>query len=392
MQLLGSLHGKLLLKLGLAALRQGVAAAQLRRRLLEQAGRLAQADLSRAVLRGWHAAAVPSPQLEAEAAALAQRLCERHQRAKLAAWQRWAAHRAWQRRQVAHGQQQLRRRLLLAAVQHWRCCCQHRLVERLQAALAARWAAAWGQRRLFAAWRQAAQRSAALKVALLTRSSSREHEARRQLPTQLEALAATAAAFQPVKEFVAEAAEHLARMQQGLRSWVPGAGDAAEAQKADGRSQLPEEPAPLGSLEALLAAARPPAKQLLLLPAPAQAPLAAGDVAAAAAVLERDRPGDWHDHPAAAAGAGPAAAAPAPDPGSPPPAYNPSSYASPARHHHQQQWQQQGPRRPGSTAAEPPAAVEAELLECQEQVERLRQELASLEQASSGRASAGPSA
>lgn len=374
-QLLGSLSEKLLLKLGLGVLRQAVTAARLRRRLLHHVDLLAAVILKRSALCGWHAAAVPTPQQEADAAALAKRLSEQRQRAQLAAWQQWAAHRTWQRRRVAQGLCRLRHRLLLAAMQHWRCYCQQQLVERLQGALAARWAAAWGRRRLFIAWRQAAQRSAALKAAL-TRgsSSSREGPARQPLPSQLEALAATSAAFRPVKEFVAEAAEQLACMKEGLRSWLPAGVGPAEAQQADGGSlQLHDEPPPLGSVEALLAAARPPAKQLLLLPAMLDA------------ACSTAQPADMAEPAAGQQGCavgGPpvcpvnrAAAAPAPDPGSPPPGYNPASYASPARQQAQQQ------RWPWQTA-EAPAAVEAELLDCQEQVERLRQELEMLEQVS----------
>ncbi|PRW60080.1 hypothetical protein C2E21_1756 [Chlorella sorokiniana] len=243
-QLLGSLQQKLLLKLALAVLRQAVATARLLRHLLDHAELLAAADLRRSVLGGWYAAAVPTPQQEAAAAALARQLSERHQRTQLAVWRQWAAHRAWQLRQVAQGQHRLRRRLLLAAMQHWRCYCQQRLVERLQGALAARWAVAWGQRRLFAAWRQAARRSAALKAALTRSSSGRQEQAWQPPPSQLEALAATAAAFQAVKEFVAEAAEQLAFMQQGLRSWMP-ASSSAEAQQAEEGSQRQQESAEL---------------------------------------------------------------------------------------------------------------------------------------------------
>lgn len=374
-QLLGSLQEKLLVKLGVAVLRQAVAAARLRRCLLDQVDLLAAADLRRAVLCGWHTAAVPTQQQEADAAALAKQLLERQQRAQLAAWRQWAAHRAWQRRQVVLGQCRLRHRLLLAAMQHWRCYCQQRLVDRLQAALAARWVAAWGRRRLFTAWRHAARRSAALKAALLTRGSSGlERQAPQPPLSQLAALAATAAAFQPVKEFVAEAADQLACMQRGLRSWLPAAGSLVEAQQAeDGGQQQYEEPPPLGSVEALLAAACPPAKQLLLLPA-SQAP----DAAHGMALAPEAAPPAEHLCRAAdgSATAGAAAPVPAPDPSSPPPGYNPASYASPAR----QQVQHQ--RRGQRPAAEAPAAVEAELLDCQEHVERLRQELEMLEQVS----------
>lgn len=372
-QLLSSLREKLLLKLGLAVLGQAVGAARLRRRLLEQVELLAAADLRRSVLRGWLAAAVPTQQQQEAAAALAKQLCKRHQQAQFAAWRQWAAHRAWQRRQLEHGQRRLRSRLLSAAMQHWRFYCQLRLVERLQHALVARWAAAWGRRRLFIAWRQAARRSAALKAALTRGSSEQEGQAREPLPSPLDALAATAAAFQPVKEFVAEAAGQLACMQQSLRSWLPTDGP-VEAQHAEEDSQQLEEPLPLDSVEALLAAAQPSAKQQLLLPASRMPDAACGIAgpADAAAPAPGQACGATYSMP----DLGAAATVPAPDPGSPPPAYNPASYASPAR-------QQAQPHRwPRRAAAETAAAVEAELLDCQEQVERLQQELESLEQVS----------
>ncbi|PSC76642.1 hypothetical protein C2E20_0664 [Micractinium conductrix] len=166
-QLLGSLQQRLLQKLGLAALRQAAAAARLQRRLLAHVAAQGEGDLCCLMLQSWHAVAVPSQEQEAAAASFSRELCHRQQRMQLAAWRQWAAHRAWQHRQLDCAVRERRRRLLATAMQHWRCYCQQQLVQRLQGALAARWAAAWGRRRVLAAWRQAARRSALLKEALL---------------------------------------------------------------------------------------------------------------------------------------------------------------------------------------------------------------------------------
>lgn len=254
----------------------------------------------------------------------------------------------------------------------------------MQDALAARWLAAWSRRRVLTAWRQTARRSASLKAAFLTgRSSSSQQE--QPLPTPLQALAATAAAFQPVKAFVAEAAQQLGQLQQGLRSWDPFLdGDAAEAPETF-QAQRRAEPLPFGSVELLLAAVAPEPKQPQLQHQGTALHMAEmqqaqpGPAAAAATSGWAQQPPVIPCSPAADA-ASELEVVPAPDPGSPPPAYNPASYASPAR----QQYQQR--RRAGhaaaTVAAEAPAAVEAELLECQEHVGRLHVELGALEQAS----------
>lgn len=398
-QLLSSLRQKLLLKLGLAALRQAAAAAALRRRLLGHVASLAAADLCRTALLGWHAAAVPSPQQEAAALGLARQHQLRRQRAQLVAWRQWAAHRAWQHRQLVAGLALQRRRLLTAAVLHWRCYCQAQLVERLQAAMAARWASAWGRRRIFAAWRQAAWRSAALKAALLraTSGSSSSGEAgtqaqRPQPPSPEEALAATAAAFQPVRGFVAEASQQLEQLQRGLRPWGSSGSRAAAAEYELLALCMHSEPLPLGSIEALLAALPLPKQQLhhqdkALVAAPvmalaAPAPQQHAMTSAAAVEAGPQAPEAGPQAPAAtseASAAAAAAAPPAPDPGSPP-AYNPASYASPAR---QAAQMQRSGRVPAAAGAAPAAAaVEAELLECQDSVQRLRRQLEALEQAS----------
>lgn len=397
-QLLGSLRHKLLLKLGLAVLQQAAAAAGLRQRLLAHVSAQEAAHLLHTTLLHWHAAVIPSQQMEAEGAALARRLALQRQRAQLTAWRQWATHSSWQRQQLAQAQQALRRRLLAAGMQHWRCYCQQQLVQRLQAALAARWAAAWGRRRVLVAWHQAARRSAHLKAALLLGrpcSSGSSCGGAAVPASQLEALAATAAAFAPVRAFVAEAVEQLAHLQRGLRFCLPGsAASAASAAAALEQRQLlheQQEPPPVGSVQSLLALLQP-----------TQQPRAAPELSVAGIEPAGDScrlglpcPGRHEYGTAGAAQRGspaesPQAAGPAPDPGSPPASYyNPASYASPLKSREQQP-QQQRQRQRGQVrstmqasstwGAESPAAVEAELLECQEQVQQLRKELEQLEQ------------
>lgn len=414
MQLLGSLRQKLLLKLGLAVLRQEVAAGRLRQRLLGHVAASAAADLCHSALLGWHAAAVPTQQQEAAAQGLARQLRQRRQRAQLTAWRRSAARSAWRRRQLARGQMALRRHLLAAGVQHWRCYCQQQLVRRLQEALAARWLAAWGRRRVFAAWRRTASRSALLKSAMLSpqmpsvgsgADCSGGAGQRPQLPSQLEALAVTAAAFQPIKDFVAEAVQQLGQLCKGLRFAAAGSRSMAAAGWHGGLEgwarQQQHLGASMGSVEALLALVPPPRQQqqapaLPGLPANVteqplaadgsatrmQLPSLAVGVGVAAAAGEESGTGE----PAA----GRVAPVPAPDPGSPT-GYNPASYASPARLSNPQQHRRGAAgqagrgRRSAAVAAEAPAAVEAELVECQERVQRLQQQLAELEQARRGR-------
>jgi hypothetical protein len=387
-QLLTSLQRKLLLKAGLCLLRQAAAASRLRARLLQQVSVLGAGDLCRRVLRGWHAAAVPSPGQHAAAAQLAKQLAGRHLHEHVAAWRGWAARRAWRSRQLARGTAALRQRLLAAGVQHWRCYCQLELVCRLQVALAARWLAAWGRRRALLAWRQTARRSAQLKAALLS-GGSEAAAPRSPLPSQLEALAATAAAFVPVRVFVADATRELRRLRKGLRVFI-----AAPAAGGELAERQPGPPLPLGSVEALLELVpppRPPAEQqphqhqrfsnalhLQLLGGLQQGgePAASPGLAAAASprsACESPRP-DGASCPAD----------PAPDPGSP--AYNPASYASPARAADAQQQPARPPShrgrgQPAASSASATAAV-AELLECQSEVERLWLQLADLEQAS----------
>ena len=410
-QLLGSLQHKLLLKLGLAVLRVGAAEGRLRQRLLGQVTAQGAADLCRSALRHWHSAAVPSQQQEADARGLAQQQEQRRQRAQFHEWRQWAAHSGWQRRQLAHGQQVLHQRLLSAALQHWRCYCQQQLGARLQTALAARWQAAWGRRRLFLAWRQSAKRSAALKAALLSRpggsgtaqatasgQSRQQQQQLQSLPSQLEALSATAAAFQPVKAFVAEAVEQLGQLQRGLRFGGAGSSNsAAAAWQREGlelwQQQRQQEP-PLGSVESLLAFASFPRQQFVKEQRQEQEQAPA--LLAAAGGPPQLPPGELPGGSEAAGEVGEdaALAAPAPDPGSPSAPYDPASYASPNRldqrqHEHQQRRRSGGSARagarqqaePAAAAAAAAAAVEAELLECQEQVESLRQQLAVLEQA-----------
>ncbi|KAL4458779.1 hypothetical protein ABPG75_013644 [Micractinium tetrahymenae] len=202
--------------------------------------------------------------------------------------------------------------------------------------------------------------------------------------SQLEVLLATAKVFEPVKAFVAEARQQLSQLRQGLRFSWPDSAAAAEsaeeyaAQRLLEASLEAEEPLPVGSVESLLALFPPPrlpkpAAAVHAPPATERAPLPAAHAAAVAA-------------PAAAALAAAAAAEPAPDPGSPPPPYNPTSYASPQRQQGSKQQQPQQQRQPaelGDTAqfAGTPEAAEAELLECQQWVLRLRRELEDLEQA-----------
>lgn len=405
LQLLSSLLHKLLLKLGLAALRHAAAVARLRKRLLAHAAALADADICRAAMLAWQQVAVPSEQQTAAGAALARTLNARQQHAQLMAWREWAARSAWQTEQLAIARDMLRRRLLAAAVQHWRSYCQQQLVRRLQAALGARWTAAWIQRRAFMAWRQAARRSTQLKAALLLgrpcgSSSGCSQATPGEQPggSRLEALAATARAFVPMKSFVAEARQQLGHLRQGLRFSLPGGMAAADEVPAQHRLQMSvEEQAllPLGSVESLLAhlppsrlpkpataVLSPPAKGLLgVLPLPgSSAPAAATTTTPATA--------------ARTAAAGAADGEPAPDPGSPPPPYNPSTYASPRR----QQGSKQQQQRQGRSAAFADTAcfagsllaAKGELLECQEQVQRLRQELEDLEQARPGLCSSLP--
>ena len=388
-QLLGSLQQRLLQKLGLAALRQAAAAARLQRRLLAHVAAQGEGDLCCLMLQSWHAVAVPSQEQEAATASFSRELCHRQQRMQLAAWRQWAAHRAWQHRQLDCAVRERRRRLLATAMQHWRCYCQQQLVQRLQGALAARWAAAWGRRRVLAAWRQAARRSALLKEALLVgRPSTAVSRSRGgtvsagTLPSQQEALAATAAAFAPVKAFVAEAAQQLGQLRRGLRFSV----HAGKAVAVAAQQQQPaEEPLPVGSVEALIAVLAPPAA--------AQQQQAAGAAMLVAPAPQMSKPAGSQRLPPAlelpAAGSAAqglhagAPAAPAPDPGSSPPAYNPSAYASPGRPTSRQRQRRSSTAVPADNAhlAGLPAAVEAELLECQQQVARLQRELETLEQA-----------
>ncbi len=399
MQLLSSLLPKVLLKLGLAALRQAAAAARLRTRLLAHAAALAGDDMRRAVVQAWREAAIPSEQQAAAGATLARTLRVRQQHAQLLAWHEWAARSALQRQQLAIARGRLRRRLLSAAMQHWRCYCQQQLVRRLHAALAARWIAALTQRRAFLAWRQAAHRSMQLKAALLLGrpcSSGSGVTSTTQAPAGgrlgLEALHATAKAFEPVKAFVAEARQQLRQLRQGLRFSLWGSWAAAGTTR-----ELPGQlqPPPAGTVESLLAHLPPsrtpkPGAALLRSPAKDQAPdrlqlpgIPVHDAAVSAACA-----------PAAAVSA--VALEPAPDPGSPPPPYNPASYASPQRQQggRQQRQQQQGQLAGTARVAEPPETTEAALLGCREQVQRLHGELEHLEQASLGCASiilnAGP--
>lgn len=399
-QLLSSLLHKVLLKLGLAALRQAAAAARLRTRLLAHAAAIADVGMRRAVVLAWKEAAIPSEQQAAAGAALAQTLHARRQHAQYLAWREWAAHSAWQRQQLAVARGRLRRQLMAAALQHWRCYCQQQLVRRLQAALAARWLAAWSRRRAFVAWRRAARRSVQLKAALLlgrpcsssSGDASLAAAGGQQGASQAEVLQATARAFEPVKVFVAEARQQLGQLRQGLRFSMPGSRAAAgmpgdlPAQRLR-RAPIEQEPLLVGSVESLLAHL-PPSR----LPKPAAAPQPT--------TAEHQVPG-WlqppgifaHGAAARAAAAAGVASEPAPDPGSPPPHYNPGSYASPQRQQSSRQQQQR--RQQGQVAAladtarfaDPPEAAQAELLECQEQVQRLRRELEDLEQARLGCAS-----
>jgi hypothetical protein len=416
-QLLGSLQHKLLLKLGLAVLRVGAAEWRLRQHLLGQVAVQGAADLCRSALQHWHSAAVPTQQQEAAAQGLAQQQQQRRRRAQFHAWRQWAARSGWQRRQLMRGQQVLHRCLLSAALQHWRCYCQQQLVARLQTALAARWQAAWGRRRLFLAWRQSAKRSAALKAALLSRPGSsgtaqaqgpasdqpRQQQQLQRLPSHLEALAATAAAFQPVKAFVAEAVEQLGQLHKGLRFGGPGSRSCAAAaawhlqgmepwqqlQQQQLLQQQQQQEPPLGSIESLLAFAPFPRQQSekQQRQEQAQAPALLAAAGGPSQLPPVELPAD--SEAAGDDGEDAALAAPAPDPGSPTALYNPASYASPNRHQQQREHQHRcrlgGPVRAGARQqAEPAAAaVEAELLECQEQVESLRQQLAALEQARS---------
>ncbi|EFN53243.1 hypothetical protein CHLNCDRAFT_137152 [Chlorella variabilis] len=370
MQLLGSLRQKLLLKLGLAVLRQEVAAGRLRQRLLGHVAASAAADLCHSALLGWHAAAVPTQQQEAAAQGLARQLRQRRQRAQLTAWRRSAARSAWRRRQLARGQMALRRHLLAAGVQHWRCYCQQQLVRRLQEALAARWLAAWGRRRVFAAWRRTASRSALLKSALLSPQMPRVGSGadcsggagqRPQLPSQLEALAVTAAAFQPIKDFVAEAVQQLGQLCKGLRFAAAGSRSMAAAGWHGGLEgwarQQQHLGASMGSVEALLALVPPPRQQQ-------QAPALPG------------LPANVTEQPLAADGSATRMQLPSLAVG---------AQHNPQEHHRGAAGHAGRARRSAAVAADAPAGVGAELVECQERVQRPQQQLAELEQATRGR-------
>lgn len=338
-RLLGALQAKLRLKLGLAVLRQASALNRLRLQLLSALAGSERDRRAALSLAGWHAAAVSLP-VQVQAADTLRmrwlRCCQRHQ---LHDWRRWAAHRTWQRRQVALGLAAYHRSLLSAALRHWQAYCQGRHLERLCRALASRWLSGWTSRRALTAWRQAAQRSAQLKRALLGGNAAADRPvlARPPPPTLPQALAVTRAAFQSVKSLICEAAAQLRVLQSNLRFATGACKDT---------TQLPLQKRSLGSLESLLVlTALPRATQQV--PHHADSPPPAPALEPLAACSEAPQLGS----PAAA-----------PDPGSP--AYCPAQYTSPAR------------LVPGDAAV----AVEAELLDCQQAVATLALELAALEQ------------
>eukprot|EP00887_Chlorella_sp_A99_P006536 scaffold3.g6536.t1 len=399
-RLLSSLLAKLRLKLGLAALRHAAALARLRAQLTV---RLAASEADAMALRclvGWRSAAVPSPQQTEAGAALIARTQRRAQRQQLREWRRWARHRAWQQRQMRQGLHAYHQSLLASALRHWQTYCHQRHLERLQKALASRWLSAWTKRRALAAWRQSARRSALLRQSLLEgrraeargagAAGSSDSGALRSLappPTLVQALAGNRAAFGPVKQYVRDASTHLDRLRAGLRFAV--AVPAATAGAA-------EPPVLAGSLSSLLALAEGPRQppplqgmqQAVMPPLQAVVPLLCTTAAGAVSLQQQEQQQQQQEVPsiakalapprppaaaavaarggpeAAMAASGPAACPRAGDPRSP--AYNPAMYASPSK------------LQPGDA----PAALEAELLECQQAELQAQGELAALEEES----------
>ena len=170
-KLLSSLLERLRLKIGFAVLRRAAQVRKMTAQLLERVECLENYDVKRSVMVAWRQEARQRSERAHRAVQFLNAREKRTAQQVVYAWRRWNTLKQQHYARITIAESVYHRRVLMAALSHWKVAAAVRQLSMLRAALVETWQQTWGTRKALLAWRRTSQRRRLQRSALQSAAS-----------------------------------------------------------------------------------------------------------------------------------------------------------------------------------------------------------------------------